>query len=259
AGAAAIDPRSVSVLLDGYDVSANAAVIGDRVSITPRSALLPGKHDVRVTARDTRNGAVVDHAWSFDDSFAFAAAPPSTPYPVAGIWIDRYVTPGTNAFDVYVQGAPGMTGYVGVDGVGYTFPLRVYTASEYVAHVVIPSGVNQPNARVAARMTFPDGRQETIELPQRIALVTQPIQPHGVIPTPSYTTAPVPSPRPTRRSVDVPAESPAPRTSPTRVPTIHTPVPAATPSVSPVPSAAPSPVRTRRPLIHRPTPKPTPE
>ena len=52
-----------------------------------------------------------------------------------------------------------MTGYVGVDGVGGIFPLNVYSGNAYVAHVFVPSGVNQPFARVAARITLPNGQR----------------------------------------------------------------------------------------------------
>jgi hypothetical protein len=261
AGAASIDPRSLRVLLDGRDVSAEAAVIGDQVLLTPRTALAPGTHSVSVSGRDA-SGAPIEQHWSFVDNFAFAVAPPPTPFPVAAIWIDRWVTPGTNAFDVYVHGAPGITGYIGVDGVGSYFPLLVYTANSYVAHVFVPYGVNQPFARVAARLTLPDGSVQTIVLPQTINLVTAPQRnpgPNG----PGY---PSPLPSPIRRSVDVPTPSPtpsprrypmrtplpAPSTTPTTAVQSKTPAPAATP-------ASPSPRPSRRPIIRRTAPpSPTP-
>jgi len=271
AGAASIDPRSLQVRIDERDVAADASVLGDQVLITPRVALTPGTHVVTISGRDI-TGAAIAQQWSFVDTFAFSTAPPPARFPVSAIWIDRWVTPGTNAFDVYVQGVPGMTGYVGVDGVGSYFPLQVYSANAYVAHVFVPNGVNQPFARVAARMTFPNGVQQTIVLPQTINLTTPPIQPTIVTPSP----VPKPSPRtvPTRRSVDVPTASPSPprrnvlTTTPgplprTPAPLKDTPSPAptATPNVVPgaTPAATPTPVRTRRPLIRRtPSPSPTP-
>jgi hypothetical protein len=260
AGAASIDPRSLRVILDGRDVSAEAAVIGDQVLLTPRTALVPGPHSVSVSGRDA-GGAPIAQQWSFVDTFAFAVAPPPTPYPIAAIWIDRWVTPGTNAFDVYVHGVPGITGYIGVDGVGSYFPLRVYSANSYVAHVFVPNGVNEPFARVAARLTLPDGSQQTIVLPQTITLITPPQSnpgPNG----PRYAS---PVPTPARRSVDVPtpSPSPSPRRYPLRAPL---PTPSATPttapqSKTPAPSASatPSPRPSRRPVIRRtPTPSPIP-
>ncbi|HEY0383767.1 MAG TPA: copper amine oxidase N-terminal domain-containing protein [Candidatus Elarobacter sp.] len=280
AGAASIDPRSLQVRLDDNDVSADANVIGDQVLITPRKALMPGTHVVAIAGRDT-TGAAISHQWSFVDTFAFSTEPPPARNPVSAIWIDRWITPGTNVFDVFVQGAPGITGYVGIDGVGSYFPLQVYSGNQYVAHVFVPNGVNQPFARIAARMTFPNGVQQTIVLPQTINLSTPPLKPMYVI-----TPTPAPSPRrtaPARRSVDVPTASPvpsppsrslltitpvplpprthAPRPSPTASPA---PTPSAAPAVAPAnaPSATPAPVRTRRPLIRRtlpPAPSPTPQ
>ena len=281
AGAASIDPRSLQVRIDDRDVSADASVIGDQVLLTPRTALTAGPHVVTIAGRDT-TGAAISQQWAFVDTFAFSPAPPPARMPISAIWIDRWVTPGTNAFDVFVQGAPGMTGYIGIDGVGSYFPLQVYTANEYVAHVVVPDGVNQPFARIAARVTFANGVQQTIILPQTINLSTPPLTPVIVTPSPS----PRPSPRivPTRRSVDVPAPSPTPTPPPRRsvLTTTPAPLPPRTPAPShtlvplrtatpepllttvPVqpaitPTATPEPVRTRRPLIRRtPSPSPTP-
>ncbi|MBV9439813.1 MAG: copper amine oxidase N-terminal domain-containing protein, partial [Candidatus Eremiobacteraeota bacterium] len=123
-GMTAIDPGSLRLLLDGRDVSRDAAVIGDEVLYTPRSALPPGAHAVALDARAI-NGTPLHVAWDFQDSFAFAPAVAPTPFPITAIYLDRWVTPGTNAFDVIVRGAPGLTGYVGVDGVGGYFPLSV--------------------------------------------------------------------------------------------------------------------------------------
>jgi hypothetical protein len=268
AGAASIDPRSLQVRIDERDVTADTSVLGDQVLVTPRTALMPGTHVVTISGRDI-TGAAIAQQWAFVDTFAFSTAPPPARFPVSAIWIDRWVTPGTNAFDVYVQGVPGMTGYVGVDGVGGFFPLQVYTANAYVAHVFVPNGVNQPFARVAARMTFPNGVQQTIVLPQTINLSTPPLQP--MIVTPSPVPKPSPRPVPTRRSVDVPTPSPTPTpqqrrsvltTTPAPLPPrtpapSHKPVPAIVPAAEP--TATPEPVRTRRPLIRRsPSPSPPP-
>jgi hypothetical protein len=271
AGAISVDPRSLHVLLDGRDVTPDAAVIGDQVLLTPRTALAPGSHAVSVVARDA-NGAPLAQQWSFVDSFTFVAAPAPTPFPVAAIWVDRWIAPGTNAFNVYVEGVPGITGYVGIDGVAGFFPLQVYSANGYVAHVFIPNGVNQPFARVAARLTLPNGEPQFIVLPQRINLVTAPLN----VPPPA-TPTPVPRPivAPTRRSVDVPSPppTPTPTAAPRRLPVFtRTPLPAPTPLATPAivpaaratptpaatPAASPKPQPTRRPIIRR-TPKPTPQ
>ncbi|HEY0395410.1 MAG TPA: copper amine oxidase N-terminal domain-containing protein [Candidatus Elarobacter sp.] len=240
AGAISIDPRSLHVVLDGRDVTSQAAVIGDQVLLTPRSALAPGSHAVSVVARDA-NGTPLVQQWAFNDSFTFVAMPAPTPFPISAIWIDRWISPGTNAFDVFVEGAPGITGIVGVDGVGGFFPLQVYGATTYVAHVFVPNGVNQPFARIAARLTLPNGEREFIVLPQRINLVTAPVKNVPPAPTP----APTPVPVPTRRSADVPSPTPTPPhrrpvTEPTPRPA--TPAPAATPTPTPLPVATRTPV-----------------
>ena len=178
---------------------------------------MPGTHYVAITGRDT-TGAAISQQWSFDDTFAFSTAPPPVRQPVYAIWIDRWITPGVNAFNIYVQGAPGLTGYVGIDGVGGYFPLQVYTANEYVAHVVVPDGVNQPFARVAARLVYPNGVEHTIVLPQTINLSTPPLKPMIVI-----TPTPVPAPSPSRDGACAPVgrravadAAPSPRAAPRR-------------------------------------------
>jgi hypothetical protein len=261
AGAISIDPRSLRVMLDGNDVSAQAAVIGDQVLLTPRTALAPGSHSVSVVARDA-NGTPLVQQWSFSDSFTFVAMPAPTPFPISAIWIDRWIAPGTNAFNVFVEGVPGITGIVGVDGVGGFFPLQVYGATTYVAHVVVPNGVNQPFARIAARLALPNGDRQFIVLPQRINLVTAPIT---NAPPATPTPAPRPLPVPTRRSGDVPMPTPSPQhrrpvAEPSPRPPTPTPVstPLPTPTRAPLlaPTPTPAPVRTRRPIV-RPSPKPT--
>jgi hypothetical protein len=260
AGAASIDPRSLQVRIDERDVSADTSVLGDQVLITPRVALMPGTHVVTISGRDI-TGAAIAQQWAFVDTFAFSTAPPPARFPVSAIWIDRWVLPGMNAFDVYVQGVPGMTGYVGVDGVGGFFPLQVYTANAYVAHVLVPDGVNQPFARVAARMTFPNGVQQTIVLPQTINLSTQPLRPMIVV-TPTPLPQPSPTPRgvPVRRSVDVPTASPTPRLPKREIlTTTPAPLPPRTPVPQPLRTPAPQPLRSRAPLeSSTPSPKPTP-
>ena len=257
AGAAGIDPRSLRVLLDGRDVSAEAAVVGDQVLLTPRRALPAGEHSVAVTARDAGSGASLASSWTFADDFAFATAPAPTPFPVSAIWIDRWILPGTNAFDVYVNGAPGMVGYVGVDGVGGFFPMRVYSANSYVAHVVVPNGVNQPFARVAARITLPNGQTQTIVLPQQINLVTPPIvMPPAPVPAPSATPHPwrrvlIDSPPPSAR----PTTRPMVRATPAPAPAVPTASPMPAPGATPAPTTPPS--RLRRILNRRPTPAPS--
>ncbi|HYW54720.1 MAG TPA: hypothetical protein VE826_12165 [Dongiaceae bacterium] len=256
AGAASLDPHSLQVRIDERDVTADTSVLGDQVLITPRAALTPGTHVVTISGRDV-TGAAIAQQWSFVDTFAFSNAPPPARVPVYAIWIDRWITPGTNAFDVYVQGAPGLTGYVGVEGVSGFFPLQVYSANAYVAHVFVPNGVNQPFARIAARLTLPNGVQQTIVLPQTVNLTTPPIQPNIVTPAPSPVPRPSPRAVPTRRSVDVPTASPSPSAPPRRSLLTTTPSPVPTAAPAPPPSATPGPVRTRRPLLRR-TPAPTP-
>jgi len=267
AGATSLDPQSLHVTLDGRDVSAEAAVVGDEVLLTPRRALAPGTHYVSVFARDF-DGTQLAQQWSFGDDFAFVAPPPPTPFPISAMWIDRWIVPGTNAFDVYVEGQPGMSGYVGVDGVPGIFPLQVYTANSYVAHVLVPSGVNQPYARVAARIILPNGTPQTIVLPQTINLFTpvKPLSNQGY-PTPAATyhaaprfplgqRTPTPAPRTPAPTPHVTPHMP-PQYTPTPIPARQTPAP--TPAVrrvlgSPVPLRTPESDATplvRRPLVRR--------
>jgi len=240
AGVSSIDPNSLQLVLDGSDVSGDAAVIGDQVLYTPRNALAPGRHDVRIDAR-AADGSPIGTAWSFDDSFAFAPPPPPAPFPISAIYVDRRISPGTPAFDVIVRGAPGLSGFVTVDGIAGIFPLQVATSRAYVAHVVVPRGLNQPFAHVRAQITLPNGTPRTIVLPQTIRLFTVPGH-GGYNPPPP---APTPTATPARRRISAPPQ--APRSIPTP-----------TPSATPRPLARPLPRRTAVPPSPTPTPRPAP-
>ncbi|MEA2665796.1 MAG: hypothetical protein QOI11_2740 [Candidatus Eremiobacteraeota bacterium] len=288
-GVAAIDRSTLRLILDGRDVSADASVVGNAVVYTPRTALPPGDHAVALAV----NGLA--RSWRFGDSFVFATPPPGTFFGASGgpaveaIYFDRYVGPGTNAFDVIVRGAPGLVGVVAVDGVGTLFPLRVATTDAYVAHVVLPPGLYQPFARVGVRLTLPGGEARTIVLPQTVQLQTA--RPPAALtaapsptplpvtrPRPTLTPAPVVRPRPTRPPTAVPAPTPtppaathAPTPAPTATPTppaaTHAPTPAppatkapAAPTATPLPapSATPTPTAKKRVILKRP-PSPSPE
>ena len=75
AGATSIDPRSLRVSLDGRDVSAEAAVVGDEVLLTPRRAFAPGTHYRHGRRARRRTATPLAQQWSFADDFAFAAVP----------------------------------------------------------------------------------------------------------------------------------------------------------------------------------------
>ena len=220
-GVSAIVPESLHVTLDGVDVTAHASAIGDTVTYTPRTALGRGTHDVAVVGRDAAGTPLVAR-WRFDDDFAFASPPPFTPPPIGAIYLDRYVTPGMNAFDVVVRGEPGLTGAVAVDGVNQQFPLLVAAYDAYVAHVVVPQGVYQPFAHVSARVQLPNGEFRYVTLPGTVPLVTA-----------------MPQPR-----IATPAPKPLPRRPLAAPPSPATPVPVATPSPLPtmriIPKVAPT-------------------
>lgn len=171
-GAASIDPGSLNVTVDGREVGVDTAVLGDEVQITPRTALAPGTHSVAINARDITGGAILQQ-WSFSDDFAPAPAPPAAPNPIGGVWIDRWIAPGTNAFNVFVAAPAGLTGDVSVDGVG-TFPLVAGGPHRYVAHVLVPPGVAVPFAHVRAEITLAAGQPQTIVLPQTLNISTPP-------------------------------------------------------------------------------------
>lgn len=260
-GVAAIDRGSLRLVVDGRDVSADASVVGNAVVYTPRTALPPGDHTVTLSANQ------LTRTWSFGDSFVFATPPPGTFFgtsggpPVEAIYFDRYVGPGTNAFDVIVRGVPGLVGVVAVDGVSTLFPLQVVTTDAYVAHVVLPPGLYQPFARVAMRLTLPGGEARTIVLPQTVQLQTArppaapPPAPSAApeLARPRATIAPAPVARPrTTRATPTPASAATPaRATKLPLPAVATP--------SPAPSATPtSAARKREILRRRPSPSPSP-
>lgn len=265
-GAAAIDRGSLRLIVDGRDVSADASVVGNAVVYTPRTALPPGDHTVTLSANQ------LTRTWSFGDSFVFATPPPGTFFgtsggpPVEAIYFDRYVGPGTNAFDVIVRGAPGLVGVVAVDGVGTLFPLQVVTTDAYVAHVVLPPGLYQPFARVAMRLTLPGGEARTIVLPQTVQLQTArppaaaaSTAPELARPRATLTPTPVVRPRPTGAPTAAPrppaTQAPAPKPSTTAAVTKAPSAASATPL--PAPSTTPTPAAKKRAILKRP-PSPSP-
>ena len=175
-GAASIDPSSLSVTVDGREVGDEAEVLGDEVQVTPRTALTPGTHSVAINARDITGGAILQQ-WTFSDDFTPVPPPAPAPNPIGGVWVDRWVSPGANAFNVYVAAARGLTGDVSVDGVG-TFPVVATGPHRYVAHILVPNGVAVPFARVRAEITLAGGQSQTIVLPQTLNIST-PRAPRG--------------------------------------------------------------------------------
>lgn len=182
---AAVAPGALTMTIDGRDVGASASVVGDTVSYVPPHALEPGTHDVVVVAQDA-SGRPLRARWSFVDDFRFTSPPPPTPPAIEAFYVDRLIAPGTRAFDVWLRGEPGLVGAVAVDGVPVRFPLRVAGANLYVAHVVVPIGVVQPFAHVAARVSLPDGTVRTIVMAETLTILTA-------------TPRPSPSPTPVRR------------------------------------------------------------
>ena len=72
-----VDPRSVRIMLDGRDVTAQAHITPERFSY--RSDLAPGRYTAEVTARD-HAGNVASRSWSFDvGGSRIGAAPGSLP------------------------------------------------------------------------------------------------------------------------------------------------------------------------------------
>ncbi len=80
---APLDPETVTITLNGADVTDSAELAPSYVSYQPDAPLLPGKYDVRVTAGDINKGVIEPLVWSFsidegaagEDSFAAAQAP----------------------------------------------------------------------------------------------------------------------------------------------------------------------------------------
>ena len=71
-GGVAIDPKSVRVLFDGFDVTQNAAITPQ--FFTYRIAPAPGSHQVQVTAQDM-TGNAVRYAWNFTVGATAAGVP----------------------------------------------------------------------------------------------------------------------------------------------------------------------------------------
>ena len=72
-----VDPRTVRIMLDGRDVTAQSHITPERFSY--RSDLPPGHYTAEVTARD-RAGNVVSRSWSFEvGTSRIGAAPGALP------------------------------------------------------------------------------------------------------------------------------------------------------------------------------------
>ncbi len=80
---APLDPETVTITLNGADVTDAAELAPSYVTYQPDAPLLPGKYDVRITAGDINKGVIEPLVWSFTiekivagaESFAAAQVP----------------------------------------------------------------------------------------------------------------------------------------------------------------------------------------
>lgn len=74
-----LDPRTVTISLNGVDVTPSADVTAAYILFQPPAPLTPGRYDVRITASDVSKKRIEPLAWSFTISAAAQPAPPELP------------------------------------------------------------------------------------------------------------------------------------------------------------------------------------
>lgn len=219
---AAAVPGSVSLTVDGQDVTQFAAFDGSTITYLPRSGLARGLHTV-VFSGKTAAQQPFSAQWSFTTDLA--APPDASAFDPAQF---RFYTSGPASYSsgdwlhFVLVAPPNGTAEVQVCGLGQ-FPMIGTPQSEmYTGSIPAPPGVWIPSCQVTAVYTSWNGTRTYVPVPVYIGLFTK----QRATPRPRMTSRPVPSePRkPEPAPAPVPTPHPASASTPRPAPPVHRPI-----------------------------------
>lgn len=183
-GTSAVDPASVTISVDGADVTASATVSSQYVSYTPTSPLTTGVHNVEISGR-TEDGTPFSQAWSFQVDAGTAADYGSAAYGGFGAsgslydwrWFHRFgfFPPGFAVFTpgplFFVSGGvieviffnrffPFGNAFFTISGCPGTFALTPWLGNPgfFWGVMQVPFGLRAHHAVITAHFTTPQGR-----------------------------------------------------------------------------------------------------
>ncbi|MDQ7828576.1 MAG: hypothetical protein QN122_04570 [Armatimonadota bacterium] len=161
-----VDPRSVRLLIDGRNVTAQTSIAETAVSYNPPRPFAPGRVQVRLTMAD-RAGNVRRVAWDFQ-----VVEPPglvrtvtlNPPTPLAG---DDVLT-------VVATGAPGGSARFRLAGLGRTVPMRESrtTPGAYFGAYSPDPGTNLLRASLTVEVTR-GGRTDRLQASTPVTILTR--------------------------------------------------------------------------------------
>ena len=147
---AEVNPSATSILLDGRNVTADAAVTASLFTYKPSDALASGGHTVAVTVAD-QAGNVATQSWGFKVSTSRVVQSFTTNEPTG-----KAVGAGaTVVFTLKAQ--PGGKATATVGSLVKAIPLRETDAGVYVGEYTIKAGDSVQDAPVTARYEARDG------------------------------------------------------------------------------------------------------
>jgi len=166
-GGVAVNTAATSILLDGKNVTAEAAVTASLFTYRPADALASGGHTVSVTVAD-QAGNVTTQDWGFKVSTSRVVQSFTTNEPTG-----KAVGAGaTVVFTLKAQ--PGGKATAAVGSLAKSIPLRETDPGVYVGEYTIRAGDNVQDAPVTARYEARDGTVVNASLASGLSVAAGP-------------------------------------------------------------------------------------
>ena len=166
-GGVEVNPGATKILLDGKDVTGDAAVTASLFTYKPADALAGGGHTVAVTVADVAGNAVTQ-SWGFKVSTSKVVQSFTTNEP-SGKAV------GAGATVVFtLRATPGGKVTAGVGSLAKAIPLRETDPGVYVGEYTVKAGDSIENAPVTARYEARDGTVVTTSLASGLTIAAGP-------------------------------------------------------------------------------------
>jgi hypothetical protein len=169
-----VDPNSVSIALDGRDITYQAFVANNRFSVTPSFNLPNGSRTVSVTGT-TVSGQSFSQNWSFyvrpDVNLTRNFVQIRSPGPGSTIIPAQFQVAGRTlplaVVTVAASSAPSFGNYPGLKGPGFTQQTRADPLGNFSLNVALPNA--SAYVRVFVQSVAPDGSsaEATVTVPSR--------------------------------------------------------------------------------------------